>query len=228
VAEIRIADTLVLIPAYNEEKNIERVTKAVRALGFPVLVVDDGSKDSTSVVASRAGAQVLTLNPNGGKGAALRKGLDKFLSERYPAVILMDADGQHDATETPSFIEALNNGADLVVGSRMECTTGMPWERVATNRLLSWLISLVAGWNIPDTQCGYRAMTRDTAQKIKLITNRYEIESEMLLEAAKHKKKIVSIPIRCVYEGGKSQIHPWKDTYRFARFIVHYLIFRTR
>lgn len=227
MAEIRIADTLVLIPAYNEEKNIARVTKSVRSLGFPVLVVDDGSKDSTSIIASQAGAQVLTLPQNAGKGNALRKGLEWFLEKNYPAVILMDADGQHDATETPSFIEALNTGSDLVVGSRMECATGMPWERVATNRFLSWLISFVAGGGISDTQCGYRAMTRDTAQKIKLVTNRYEIESEMLLEAAKHKKKITSIPIRCVYEGGKSQIHPWWDTLRFARFILHYLFFRT-
>lgn len=226
MAEIRITDTLVLIPAYNEEKNIGRVTAAARAMGFPVLVVDDASKDSTPTVAKTAGAEVMTLPLNQGKGSALRKGFEYFFSKSYRAIILMDADGQHDPTELILFVDALNSGADFVVGSRMEKPMGMPWLRVATNHVMSWVLSMAAKQRIADTQCGYRALKGETLKSLSLQTARYEIESEMLLEAARKKYRILSIPIRCVYEGSKSQIHPWRDSVRFVKFISHYLLHR--
>ena len=220
---IRVEDTLVLIPALNEGTNVGRIVSAVRKLGFPVLVIDDGSSDNTSQAARDAGATILRFSENRGKGAAIRHGFGYFLSENYPAIILMDSDGQHDPLELLVFLKNLNEGSMFVVGSRMERATGMPWLRVATNRLMSWLLSFVADQRIPDTQCGYRALRREVVRDFSLSTTRYEIESEMLLQAAQKRYRVDSIPIRCVYEGGKSQIHPWRDTARFVRFLARHI-----
>ena len=100
---------------------------------------------------------------------------------------------------------------------------GMPWIRRATNRLMSWMLSSLAGQWIPDSQCGYRAMKREVLEKMELRTTRFEIESEILLEAARRGYRIGSIPIQSVYGGETSSVHPLKDTLRFFKFLFQYL-----
>ena len=218
-------DCVVIIPAYNEEKNIARLVAEGRSLGFPVLVVDDGSKDLTAVKAKESGAEVLLAAANQGKGSALRRGFDWFLHKNYSVAIIMDSDGQHDPKELELFLKALNeDNAQVVVGNRLEDPRGMPWLRCSTNRFMSWIISSVTKQNIPDSQCGYRAMRREVLQKILLKTSYFEIESEILLEAARHGFKIISIPTRCVYQGEKSRINPVRDTARFFGFLFRYLV----
>lgn len=225
MADIKKSETCVLIPAYNEERNIALVAGQVRDLGFHVVIVDDGSKDRTVENARKlGGVDVLTSSVNQGKGAVLRRGFDWFLNTKYPALVMMDADGQHDPQELDSFLAALNRqGMDFVVGNRMDQPTGMPLVRRVTNRFLSWIISSVAGQKIPDSQCGYRALKRAVLEKVSLKTTRFEIESEMLLEAARKGFAIGSVPIRSVYEGEKSQINPVRDTLRFFSFLFTYL-----
>jgi len=216
---------LVIIPAYNEEKNISGLVQKVVSRGFPILVVDDGSKDATVAWAKEAGAEVLVTSVNRGKGAALRRGFNWFLKKNYAAAIMMDSDGQHDPEELDLFLEALRqDSAQLVVGNRLHDPQGMPWLRRATNRLMSWIISSVTGQNVPDSQCGYRAMGREVLQKIQLKTAHFEIESEILLETARAGFKIASIPVRCVYQNEKSRINPFRDTIRFFIFLFKYSI----
>ena len=218
------SECLVVIPAYNEEKNIARLVCEVKACGFPVIVIDDGSKDSTANEAKSAGAEVLVMSVNQGKGAALRRGFDGLLKTRYPAAIVMDSDGQHDPKELEHFLNALNEtGSEVVVGNRMEDPKNMPWIRRVTNRFMSWIISSVSKQNISDSQCGYRALKREVLEKIKLKTDRFEIESEILLEAARMGFKISFIPIRCVYRNEISRINPIWDTVRFFSFLFKYL-----
>jgi glycosyltransferase involved in cell wall biosynthesis len=214
----------VLLPAYNEAKNIARIVGEIRDLGFDTLVVDDGSTDETAEEAKRTGTNLIISRRNEGKGAAVRKGFDWFLMREYEALILMDADGQHDPRELARFVEALEKGgADLVIGNRMNDPGKMPWIRRLTNRFMSFILSGIARQRIPDTQCGYRAVTRLALRDLALKTSRFEIESEMLLKAAKMGFKIDSVPIRSVYEGGKSQVHPARDTVRFFKFLFGYL-----
>lgn len=216
-------DVCVLIPAYNEERNIARVAGAVRDLGFSVLVVDDGSKDATpKIVRDLPGIQSILSPVNEGKGASLRKGFERFLSRGGDAVVLMDADGQHSVDELEAFVRALDEGADLVIGNRMHNPTGMPRIRRWTNRFMSGLLSAAASRSIPDTQCGYRALKREALKRLQLSAGRFEIESEMLLEAARLGLEIRSIPIRSVYEGGASKINPITDTLRFFSFLFKY------
>ena len=216
-------DTCVLIPAFNEAKTITWVIRQVQAEGFKVIVSDDGSIDGTASVSRSLGVQVLTADSNQGKGASVRRRIREFLKSGSKAFILMDSDGQHDAAELGHFLEALNlKTADLVIGNRMGSPEGMPWIRRLTNHSMSWILSRIAGQSIPDSQCGYRAMTRLAAETILIRSDRFEVESEMILEAARHKFKIASIPVRSVYAEEASRIHPLKDTLRFFLFLFKY------
>ncbi len=223
---IEKSQVCVLLPAYNEEKNIERVIEAVRSRGYAVLVVDDGSTDSTPKKILSAGVPAVFATVNAGKGASLAKGLEKLRQSDFKAAVLMDADGQHDPDEIDRFIEALEKGADLVIGDRMADPKSMPFIRVATNRVMSWIISGVAGQKVADTQSGYRAFSRKAIDRIRLKASRFETESEMIFSAADAGLRIASVPISCLYGDEVSKIRPVRDTVRFFKFLSGYLASR--
>src|SRR3989338_5114488 len=225
MVEFNNRSVCVLIPAYNEEKNISRVLGALKRSGYSVVVSDDGSHDKTVEISRSFGAHILVSDRNRGKGSSIRRGFDWFMTQPYEALVLMDADGQHDSKELDSFTRALNQPeCYLVIGDRMSNPKGMSLIRVVTNRFMSWIISRLVPQNIPDSQCGYRALKRELVGKMTLKTTRFEIESEMILEASRLGFKVSSIPITSVYEGGHSHIRPFSDTFRFFRFLVGYLI----
>ncbi len=225
---IQKSEVCVLLPAYNEEKNIERVIAAVRSRGYSVLVIDDGSTDSTPKKILASGVPAVFATVNAGKGASLSKGLEKLRGSDYKAVILMDADGQHDPDEIDLFLKAVEGGADLVIGDRMSDPKNMPFIRVATNRIMSWIISAAAGQKVADTQSGYRAFSRKAIDKIRLKASRFETESEMIFSAADAGLRIASVPISCVYGDEVSHIRPVRDTVRFFKFLCGYLATRDR
>ncbi len=211
---------VVLIPAYQAQESIAPLVKGVVALGFPVIVVDDASTDGTGSVAESAGAMVIRRPVNGGKGAALREGFAAALEKGYRWVITMDADGQHLPAEIPRFLEGARRGeADLVVGNRMEDPAGMPWERRLTNVLMSWLLSRIAGQQVPDTQCGFRVLSQRLLERVRLTCDHFEIDSELVVKAARAGFRIRSIPISSVYRRQISFVRPLKDTIRFLRFL---------
>jgi len=225
VAGIKQSEVCVVLPAFNEEKNISRVVGEIRSLGYFVLVVDDGSEDKTALEANKSGAEVLIADRNQGKGAALQRGFRWFLEHDYEALVMMDADGQHDPKEIELFLNALNEeNGDFIVGNRMKNPEGMSFIRVLTNRFMSWLISQIARQEIPDSQCGYRAARREVLKSMHLSTTRFETESEMLLEASRLGFRISSVPIRSVYADETSHIRPIRDTLRFFNFLFRYLI----
>ena len=212
-----------IIPAYNEEARVARVVRAVLEQRFPVAVADDGSTDRTVAEVRSLGVVCLETPSNRGKGATVRRALDWFMKQSFRAAVLMDADGQHDPAELPVFLAALEAGADLAIGDRLRAPGRMSLLRRATNRSMSALLSLASGLRVPDTQCGYRALTREALAKMRLRTERFEIESEMVLEAGRNGLRVVAVPIRSVYAGEISRIRPLRDTRRFARFLFAYL-----
>lgn len=212
-------NVLVLLPAFNEETRIVPVIEAVRSMRFPVLVVDDGSKDATAERSKAAGAELIKLRENGGKGGAMRRGFDWFLGRGYAAVVMMDADGQHDPQDLWNFLSALDSGADFVIGNRMTDLRGMSILRRATNKFMSALLSRKAGIAVPDTQCGYRAITRQALRDMRLTVSRFEIESEMILQASEMGLTVRSVPVRTIYGTEKSRIRPVRDTLRFFSFL---------
>ncbi len=213
--------TCVVIPTYNESKAIADIIRRIRQYELEVIVVDDGSGDNTASIARGAGATVLENQTNEGKGASLIKGFDHALNKGFDAIISMDGDGQHLPEDIPFFLRLANSSPKgLFVGNRMVKTKGMPWVRILTNKFMSWLISAVIKQQIPDTQCGFRLIKKEVLQKIKLKTAKYEIESELLIEAARQGFEIEAVPIATVYAGEKSQINPFVDTLRFIKFIA--------
>jgi len=213
--------TCVVIPTYNEAREIGKLVNEIRRQNLTVLVIDDGSSDNTQELARKNGAEVLRNETNLGKGASLIRGFDYALENNFDAVITMDGDGQHLPQDLPAFVRlAQDSDAAIIIGNRMGKTKAMPVIRVLTNRFMSWLISIVAGQEIPDSQCGYRLIKKEILREVRFQTRRFEAESEILIKAARLGFKIGSVPIRTVYSTEKSRINPVVDTLRFIRFII--------
>jgi glycosyltransferase involved in cell wall biosynthesis len=211
----------VLIPTYNEAREISGLIREIRGQGLEVLVVDDGSTDKTAEIAKESGAQVFKNKNNEGKGASLAKGFRYALDRGYDAVITMDGDGQHLPEDIPRFIDlARTPENEVLIGNRMQATKTMPWVRIMTNIFMSWLLSAMTRQAIPDTQCGFRLIKKETLANLDLRSDKYEIESEMLIRASRLGKKIVSVPIKTVYRSEVSRINPFTDTLRFFRFVI--------
>lgn len=218
-----IETTAVIIPAYNAASHLETVVDAVARV-VPrerIIIVDDGSGDETASVASGLGAILIRHEQNRGKGAALATAFARALELGFPFVVTLDADGQHNPLEIPSFLLAQReSGADIVVGNRMADTGKMPWLRRTTNRLTSWVLSLRTGQRIPDSQNGYRLHRTEIFRRMRLVTTRYDTESEILIKAARNGAKIGSVPVETIYEGAKSSINPLVDSFRFLRMVI--------
>jgi len=215
-----INETIVIIPAFQAEKTIEAVVKPLKELGLKVLVINDASSDQTAVRAQGSGARVISLSQNGGKGNALRVGLTVALQEGFSWMLTMDSDGQHLPEEVPRFLEAVcTMEADVIIGNRMSNPAQMPWLRKLTNRQMSRMLSQLAGQTVPDTQCGFRMIARRVLERLHLATDRFEIESELIVKGARSGFQIVSIPISSVYGASSSHIHPVRDTVRFFQFL---------
>jgi glycosyltransferase involved in cell wall biosynthesis len=210
---------LALIPAYNEARRILPVIRATQPHVSEVVVIDDGSSDDTAAVAEMAGARVLRHAGNRGKGAAIVTGLQHLAESGADYAIFLDADGQHDPAEMPSFLSAAREtGAGIVIGNRMQHTEQMPWLRRTANRLTSWVTGRLARQPVPDSQCGYRLVHRAVLPALHLATSHFETETEMLIQAGRAGHRIASVPVKTIYFAGRSsRIRPWRDTLRFCQ-----------
>lgn len=189
----------VVVPAYNEEKRIGEVLKALKAARMDVVIVDDGSKDNTFEEVSKYSFKALRHRINQGKGAALKTGCDAAFLLGAEAVIMMDSDGQHRVKDLPKFIESLETKKyDIVFGSR-NLSMGMPLVRFMGNKLASVLISLLYGIYVSDLVCGYRAFTKKGYEKIKWDSSGYGIETEMVIRAGKTGLHRCEVPVETVY-----------------------------
>ncbi len=215
---------IALIPAYNEAARVGEVVARARRHVDEVIVIDDGSDDGTAASAEKAGARALRHEQNRGKGGAIATALDYFGHSDAEFAILLDADGQHDPAEINGFVETADREqADIVVGNRMGDTHEMPIVRRLTNEFTSWVTSKMARQRIPDSQCGFRLLRRSVLVDLRLSTARFETETEMLIQAARAGRRIISIPIRTIYENDHaSHIHPVRDTIRFFAFVRKY------
>ena len=186
-----------IIPAYNEEKRINKVVKKTKKYVNNVVVVDDGSKDKTKDTAKKSKAIVLRHLVNLGKGAALKTGCDYAVKNKGDILIVVDADAQHDPNEIPKFLEKLKK-YDVVLAYR-KSNKNMPFILKFGNWFLNKTISFLYGIKIKDGQCGYRAFTAKAYRKLRWNASDYSMESEMIAKIGKYKLSYTEIPIKTIY-----------------------------
>lgn len=189
-----------VIPAYNEATMVGGVVKATLPFVDAVVVVDDGSRDETGMEAERAGARVVRHSLNRGLGASLSTGIQAALRAGADCVVTLDADGQHDSSEIPKLVRPIQNGlADVVLGSRLLDTRGMPITRICMNHAGSLFTFCMFGMYVTDSQSGFRAFSRSAAQAIRIRSNRMEVSSEIVAEIRRQGLRVAEVPIRAIY-----------------------------
>jgi glycosyltransferase involved in cell wall biosynthesis len=215
----------VVIPCLNEAENIEScVTAALEAIvrmgvHGEVVVADNNSEDDSASLAERAGARVV-VEQRRGYGSAYLAG---FAASRGRYIVMADADLTYDFDEIPRFVAALEEGAEMVIGDRMDNIQpgAMPWlHQYIGNPILTGLLNLFFRTGISDAHCGMRAVRREVLARLDLRTTGMEFASEMVIRASKEKLKIAEFPIEYHPRGGESKLSSFRDGWRHLRFLL--------
>jgi len=186
----------IVMPAYNEERSIGRALDALKREGWRnIIVADDGSRDRTAEIARSKGALVVSHRQNMGLGAALRSGLTRGRKLGADCVVTFDADGQHDPKAVGFLVKALND-ADLVIGVRRHL--GVPLHKRVGNFGLNLITCLFSGV-LTDSQSGSRAFGKRALKLIRIQSNRYEVSSEIIIQAKKRGLRLREAPVKCFY-----------------------------
>jgi uncharacterized protein (DUF2062 family) len=219
---------VVLLPSYNNGGTLQDILERVVALGLPIVLVNDGSNDSTPQILgdweSRThGRQlhILTHARNRGKAAALKTGFGFALGAGYTHAVTIDTDGQLDPEQIPSLLVAAERNPEaLIVGSRDAAAAGYPARSRFGRRFSNTLIFLESGVRIDDSQCGLRVYPLALIQAIPSKYNRFNFETEIITRAGWARCRVVSVPVRCHYlpPGQRvSHFRPFLDSVRSLR-----------
>jgi glycosyltransferase involved in cell wall biosynthesis len=199
---------VVALPAFNEEVTIASMVLEALKHVDKVIVVDDGSSDKTAEVARLAGALVVRHERNRGYGAALKTCFETARKINAEAMVILDADGQHNPDEIPTVLAAITSGkADAVCGSRFigEDRSKMPTYRKVGIKILNIATSMI-GARVSDSQCGFRAYSKRAISVIDPSERGMGAGSEILLQLYEKRLKVVEVPVHCNYtRGGSSQ-----------------------
>lgn len=219
--------TWIVIAAYNEGQVIRSVIEGVRLTYPDIVVVDDASQDNTAAEARAAGAVVVRHLLNRGQGAALKTGIVYALQEGAEAIVTFDADGQHDPKDIPAMLKPIEEGrADVALGSRfLDASTTIPTLRRAILTCGVWFTRMMSHIRVTDTHNGLRVFTRQAAQSICIIQDRYTHASEILDEIVRHRLRYMEVPVTIRYtEYSRKKGQSNFDMFKIAmRFILHKL-----
>ncbi|GAA0076026.1 glycosyltransferase family 2 protein [Clostridium sp. CTA-5] len=221
---------LIIVPAYNEEKNIYNVVTSIKKNNVfaDVIVINDGSKDNTYFEAKRAGVEVINLSENLGIGGAVQTGYIYALNKNYDVAVQIDGDGQHDPKDLANLIRQMEtNNFDMIIGSRfVEKTNYIPSTfRAIGIRYFSKLVSVLCRSNYYDTTSGYRLINK---KGIRLFAKYYPKdypEVETIVYACKNGLKVKEIGVNMRQRSkGKSSITPIKSIYYMIKVTLSTLI----
>jgi glycosyltransferase involved in cell wall biosynthesis len=219
------ASVSVVIPCLNEAENIEIcVTRALAVLeehDIPgeVVVADNASEDGSPELAAKAGARVIH-EPRRGYGSAYLAGLGAATGDY---IVMLDADLTYDFEDIPAFVAKLDEGAQMVIGDRMDNIHpgAMPWlHRYVGNPVLTGILNTFFRTGVKDAHCGMRALRRDVLPTLDLRTTGMEFASEMVIRASKRDLDIRQIPIEYHPRGGESKLSSFRDGWRHLRFLL--------
>lgn len=213
----------VLIPAFNAARTMGELLRRLVKEVSPshIVVVDDGSVDSTGDIVCSYGTKLLRHETNRGKGASLRSGFEFFKNDSsIDAIITLDADLQHRPEDIDCFIEKMKETrADIIIGRRKRIGTHMPYHRRLSNTVTSFLISTRTGEAVVDSQCGFRLISRRVIQTISLDSTGFEAETEFLIKAIKKRFRMDYVPIETIYDSEDSHMQHWEATLNFIRIL---------
>ena len=229
----------VIIPAKDEARSIgdliDRIKTALNNHKFEIIIVDDGSADNTEDIAQKNGAVVVSHASSLGKGAAMRDGA---LAATGDILVFLDGDGAHYPEDIPNLTASiLLNKADLVVGSRDfrgSDTLGSYLPRRITNKLASFATSMIISFLLPlatwfkcpmkyigieDAECGFKAISKDKWHELDLISQGFEIETEIIYESAKKRLVIQNAPVSCNWDCRISRLSIIRDGFRTLKLL---------
>ena len=195
----------VLMPVYNEAATVGSVLDAVRRYySGEVIVIDDGSTDDTArVLASRSDVAVVRLDCNCGYGCALRIGFDVARELGVSRLVTMDCDGQHEPAHIPGFLQALDDGAAIVSGSRYLPESGssgtVPPARLEINARVTTLINAVTGWGLTDAFCGFKAYRAEALGRLVLTEPGYAMPLELWAKAWRAGLTVTEVAVERIY-----------------------------
>jgi len=218
----------VVIPCLNEEEAVGAVVddawRGIERSGRTgeVIVVDNGSTDGSAAAAATAGAEVVS-EPRRGYGQAYLTGIEHA---RGDYVVMADADGTYPVQELGAFVDELESGQDLVLGSRFHGTIhqgAMPWlHRRIGNPILTGLLNRLFGVRVSDAHCGMRAVRRSALRRLDLHSTGMEFASEMVFKAFRRKLSVGELPIDYFPRTGESKLSRYGDAWRHVRFMLLY------
>jgi glycosyltransferase involved in cell wall biosynthesis len=220
-----VADCI-LIPAYNAENTIVPVVRECLEHGLSLVVVDDGSADGTAALLSGLPLTLLRHPHNLGKGAALKTGFAWAITSGFDGVVTIDADGQHDVSAIPKLIAvAQNDRWGVLIASRHTQFEEMAGLRKFWNRFGVWCIWKRTGFEITDSQSGFRYYSRGVLERALLTSDGYALEMEIMLKAWKSGFTIGSLPIAARVADGRATSHyrPFKDTVDISMTFLRYM-----
>jgi glycosyltransferase involved in cell wall biosynthesis len=222
----RHASVAAVIAAYNARETIAGVVTGARRHVPTVIVADDGSTDGTAQIARAAGAEVIGLPNNRGKGNALRVLFAEARRRGLSAVIALDADGQHDPDDIPAFLEVHRDHPDAILtGSRMGAPDHIPRHRHNSMVVARFFISLAANQFIEDTQCGFRLYPLAVIESLSFRRERYVTETEILVKAGDSGRAIRSLPIKALYPPGHpTHFRSVPDVAAISVYVISYLM----
>jgi uncharacterized protein (DUF2062 family) len=210
----------IVIPVFNHGLTVGRVVREAKEF-FPVIAVNDGSTDETgNILAAESGISVVTLSQNQGKGAALRAGFVEAEKRGFTHAITIDADGQHATRELPAFAAASRNQPEaFVIGVRDLVKENAPRGRRITNDISTFWFKVETGVGLVDTQCGYRCYPLKSINRLRVKSQHYAYELEIMVKAAWAGLPLVAQPVSADYAAATSRLShfdPWRDMVRIS------------
>lgn len=213
----------VLIPTYNNERTLQRVIDGVLEFvpGTCVIVVNDGSTDTTAELLTRYEDRIKVLKneKNRGKGFSLRKGFRFAIEQGYDYAITMDSDGQHYPSDLPAMVrECRENPGTVLMGSRNMDQEGVPGKSSFGNKFSNFWFKVETWISLPDTQTGFRIYPLKPLKKMRLFTTRFELEIEVIVRLAWKNIPFKPVPISVKYDPDErvSHFRPGRDFFRIS------------